>query len=154
MRITFSSENHLQVHDRIKRAIERLYGKVRDFDETLRKTNYEKLSKLYEMVGEHVPRKIIHTIFYSIKDEWRILKSAEELSPLITHTFSSVEMFLEGAVKSEEEPYRVFSSDYGGRRITTVVSAQEIQNSKGFEDFGELVAELNIYGHHVQTYVK
>jgi len=147
------------VHERVKEAFRDLFGPergIRDFDESLRRINYEKLTELYEMLAENVPRKFIGDIFYSLKDELRIMEPVEILAAIISHIFSSVEAFLEkkqGGGKGRG----VYSTTVSRYAITTVVcdkSCSKEERERFQKKYGRRISRLSIYGSEVQTYMK
>lgn len=148
------------VHDKVKGVFISLFGKVRDFDESLRKINYRKLTTLYEILAENVPRKFIGSIFYSLKDELRIMEPTEVIARIISHIFSSVEAFLEESEKKnrKQQPNKAtYSTTVSRYLVTSVVSRQPLSKEEREElqeRYGERVSRLNIYGNEVQTFVK
>ncbi len=147
------------VHERVKEAFGDLFGPekgIRDFDESLRRINYEKLSALYEILAENVPRKFIGDIFYSLKDELRIMEPVEVLAAIISHIFSSVEAFLEKK-QGGEKGRGIYSTTVSHYLITTVVcdkSCSKEEREQFQEKYGRRISRLSIYGSEVQTYMK
>jgi len=114
------------------------------------------LTELYEMLAENVPRKFIGDIFYSLKDELRIMEPVEILAAIISHIFSSVEAFLEkkqGGGKGRG----VYSTTVSRYAITTVVcdkSCSKEERERFQKKYGRRISRLSIYGSEVQTYMK
>ncbi len=149
------------VHEKVKEAITEVFGTVRDFDESLRRINYEKLTTLYEMLSENVPRKFIGSIFYSLKDDLRIMEPVEVLAAIISHIFSSVETFLEernkGGHKKQEREVGMYSTSVSKYEITTVVSRKVIgkeERENLQKRYGKRISRLNIYGNEVSTFMR
>ena len=147
------------VHERVKDAFRELFGPekgIRDFDESLRRINYEKLSALYEMLSENVPRKFIGDIFYSLKDELRIMESVDVLAAIISHIFSSVEAFLEKRQGGGKDR-GIYSTTVSRYAITTIVcdkSCSKEERERFQKKYGRRISRLSIYGSEVQTYMK
>lgn len=149
------------VHEEVKKALIEVFGTVRDFDESLRRINYQKLTTLYEILAENVPRKFIGSIFYSLKDDLRIMESVDVLAAIISHIFSSVEAFLEerrkGGRKKQERDTGIYSTSVSRYEITTVVSLKPITKERKEElqkRYGKRISRLNIYGNEVNTFIR
>ncbi|NPB03515.1 MAG: hypothetical protein GXO39_03760 [Thermotogae bacterium] len=154
-------ENVHNIHNTVKQALEEIYSEVRDFDATLRKKIYEKLSYLYEALRETIQRPFISSIFHSLKDSIRIFEKETFLAEVMNHIFSSVESYMEYTEnkerKDDEKKTSVFAVDVGKRRITTVVSKGEVDTTQLREmekEYGEIISHVKIYGRNAYTFMK
>ncbi len=149
------------VQEKVKEAMVEVFGTVRDFDESLRRINYEKLNILYESLSENVPRKFIGSIFHSLKDDLRIMESVDLLAEIISHIFSSVEAFLEERNredrKKQDREIGIYTASVSKYEITTVVSRKPMSKEdkeRFHKKYGKRISRLNIYGNEVITFMR